>query len=83
MSAGTSGDFYHEFSPQLRQADFIAGLEEYKREIEFAVGLSYGDISNPQTVDKTATEVKSSKQRKFDIRWRFIMGLLKAVMSCL
>ena len=66
VSAGTSGDFYHEFSPQLRQADFIAGLEEYKREIEFAVGLSYGDISNPQTVDKTATEVKSSKQRKFD-----------------
>lgn len=66
VSAGTSGDFYHEFSPQLRQADFIAGLEEYKREIEFAVGLSYGDISNPQTVDKTATEIKSSKQRKFD-----------------
>ncbi len=62
----TSGDFYHEFSPQLRQADFIAGLEEYKREIEFAVGLSYGDISNPQTVDKTATEIKSSKQRKFN-----------------
>lgn len=66
VAAGTSGDFYHEFSPQLRQADFIAGLEEYKREIEFAVGLSYGDISNPQTVDKTATEIKSSKQRKFD-----------------
>ena len=66
VSAGTSGDFYHEFSPQLRQADFIAGLEEYKREIEFSVGLSYGDISNPQTIDKTATEIKSSKQRKFD-----------------
>ena len=30
------------------------------------MGLSYGDISNPQTVDKTATEIKSSKQRKFD-----------------
>lgn len=66
ISGGSKGDFYHEFSPQLRQADFIAGLEEYKREIEFAVGLAYGDISNPQTVDKTATEIKSSKQRKFD-----------------
>lgn len=66
ISGGSKGDFYHEFSPQLRQVDFIAGLEEYKREIEFAVGLAYGDISNPQTVDKTATEIKSSKQRKFD-----------------
>ena len=59
-------DAFQEFSPALRQNDFIAGLEEYKREIEFAVGLSYGDISNPQTVDKTATEIKSSKQRKYD-----------------
>lgn len=66
ISGGSKGDFYHEFSPQLRQVDFIAGLEEYKREIEFAVGLAYGDISNPQTIDKTATEIKSSKQRKFD-----------------
>lgn len=63
---GGQGDFYKEFSPTLRQADFIAGLEEYKRDIEFAVGLSYGDISNPQTVAKTATEIKSSKQRKYD-----------------
>ena len=62
----TGNDFYHEFSPQLRQADFIAGLEEYKRNIEFAVGLSYGDISNPQTVDKTATEIKASKARKYN-----------------
>lgn len=62
----TGNDFYHEFSPQLRQADFIAGLEEYKRNIEFVVGLSYGDISNPQTVDKTATEIKASKARKYN-----------------
>ncbi|MFR2137244.1 MAG: hypothetical protein ACLS5A_04000 [Pseudoruminococcus massiliensis] len=67
ISGGAGKDFYNEFSPQLRQADFIAGLEAYKREIEFAVGLSYGDISNPQTVDKTATEIKSSKQRKFNM----------------
>lgn len=66
ISGGANGDFYHEFSPQLRQADFIAGLEEYKREIEFAAGLSYGDISDPQIVDKTATEIKSSKQRKYN-----------------
>jgi len=66
ISGGQSGDFFREFSPALRQADFIAGLEEYKREIEFAVGLSYGDLSDPQTVDKTATEIRSSKQRKYN-----------------
>lgn len=80
VSGGSSGkDFYNEFSPQLRQADFIAGLEEYKREIEFAVGLSYGDISNPQTVDKTATEIKSSKQRKFDT----VTAIQKNLKDCL
>ncbi len=59
-------ELFKEYSPELRQTDFIAGLEEYKRAIEFAVGLSYGDISNPQTVDKTATEIKASKKRKYN-----------------
>lgn len=59
-------ELYKEFSPQFRQNDLIAGLEEYKRNIEFEVGLSYGDISNPQTVDKTATEIKSAKKRKYN-----------------
>lgn len=61
---GDKEDFYHEFSPALRQDGFIEGLEEYKRDIEFAVGLSYGDISNPQYVEKTATEVNAAKFRK-------------------
>lgn len=57
---------FKEFSPAVREANFINGLEEYKRAIEFSVGLSYGDISNPQTVDKTATEIKSAKKRKYN-----------------
>ena len=61
---GDNGDFYKEFSPQLRQEGFIAGLEEYKREIEFDIGLSYGDLSQPQYVEKSATEVNAAKIRK-------------------
>lgn len=61
---GDSDDFYKEFSPQLRQEGYIAGLEEYKREIEFDIGLSYGDLSQPQYVEKSATEVNASKFRK-------------------
>ncbi len=60
------GELLKEYSPQLRQTEFIEGLEEYKRNIEFAVGLSYGDLSNPQMVEKTATEIKASKKRKYD-----------------
>ncbi len=59
-------ELFKEYSPQLRQDGFIAGLEEYKREIEFAVGLAYGDLSNPQFIDKTATEILASKQRKYN-----------------
>ena len=62
--SGDKEDFYQEFSPALRQEGFIRGLEEYKRDYEFAVGLSYGDISNPQYVEKTATEVNAAKFRK-------------------
>lgn len=59
-------NLFEDFSPDIRQADYIAGLNTYKREVEFQCGLSYGDISDPQTVDKTATEVIASKQRKYD-----------------
>ncbi len=67
VDTGDGGELYKEFSPQLRQEDIIAGLEEYKRHIEFTVGLSYGDISNPQTVEKTATEINAAKARKYNL----------------
>ena len=58
--------FFEAFSPEFRETSIIAGLEEFKRAIEFAVGLSYGDISNPQTVEKTATEILAAKKRKYN-----------------
>ena len=62
-----SGDLFKEYSPTLRQKDFIEGLEEQKREIEFSMCLAYGDLSNANTVDKTATEMKISRQRKYNM----------------
>jgi len=58
--------FFEDFSPEFRDANIINGLERYYRQIEFAVGLSYGDLSDTQMVDKTAEEIKSSKQRKYN-----------------
>lgn len=33
--------------------------------IEFDCSLAYGTISDPNTVDRTATEIEASKQRSF------------------
>lgn len=79
LSTGDGGELYKEFSPQLRQEDIIAGIEEYKRGIEFAVGLSYGDISNPQTVEKTATEIKTAKSRKYNL----VSAIQRNLCDCL
>lgn len=63
---GKDKELLREYSPQMRDESFKRGLEEYKREIEFVVGLAYGDLSNVQEVDKTATEIKASKTRKYN-----------------
>ena len=35
------------------------------KRIEFQCGLAYGTLSDPQNVDKTAEEIRSSKQRSY------------------
>lgn len=59
--------FYEVFAPQLRDSSYAAGLDKIVKQIEFDVGLAYGTISDPQNVDKTAEEVKSSKHRSFAV----------------
>jgi A118 family predicted phage portal protein len=66
VSLKAGEELFDTFSPEFRDQSLISGLEEYKRNIEFAVGLSYGDISNPATIEKTATEIKSAKKRKYN-----------------
>ena len=45
------------------------------QKIEFNSGLAYGTLSDPQTVDKTAEEIISSKQRSY--------GTVKAIQNSL
>ena len=63
---GKDKELLKEYSPEMRDEAFKRGLEEIKREIEFIVGLAYGDLSDVQEVSKTATEIKVSKQRKYN-----------------
>lgn len=59
-------ELFKEYSPELRDQGFINGLEKYYRQIEFAVGLAYGDLSDTQYVEKTATEIKIARSRKYN-----------------
>ena len=72
-------NLFEDFTPDIRQADFIAGLNEYKREIEFQCGLSYGDISDPQSIDKTATEVRAARQRKYNT----VTAIQRSLKKCI
>lgn len=74
-----SRDLFQEFSPAFREQNIINGLEQIKRAIEFNVGLAYGDLSDVQTVEKTATEIKHAKQRKYNR----INAIEKNLKSCL
>lgn len=56
---------YNIFSPAIRDTSLFNGLDNLLKRIEFNCGLSYGTISDPQNVDKTATEIISSKQRLY------------------
>lgn len=66
LEAGKDAELLKEYSPEMRDASYLSGLEKYYRCIEFAVGLAYGDLSDVQEVSKTATEIKVSKARKYN-----------------
>lgn len=64
----TNGDkTLSEFSPAMRDASYITGLNEYKRQVEFNCCLAYGDLSKNESVEKTAEEIKASKNRKYNM----------------
>ncbi len=55
------------FSPEIRDQSYYNGLNQLLRRIEFNSGLAYGTLSDPNNVDKTAEEIKSSKQRSYQM----------------
>lgn len=57
--------FYQVFSPDIRDESLFNGLNAILRKIEFNCGLAYGTLSDLQVVEKTAEEIKTSKQRSY------------------
>lgn len=55
------------FNPEFRDTSIYNGLDKILKKIEFVCQLSFGIISDPDSVEKTATEVKQSKQRFYSL----------------
>ncbi len=78
-SLRTTETFFEPFSPSIRDVSLINGLNEQLRRIEFNCSLAYGTLSDPNNVDKTAEEIKASKQRSY----AFVSDVQKELRSAL
>lgn len=57
--------YLEAFSPEIRDESYYHGFNQLLRRIEFDCCLAYGTLSDAQDVDKTAEEIRSSKQRSY------------------
>lgn len=62
-NAGTN--IFNTFSPEVRDTSYFNALNQILRRIEDSMGLSYGTLSQVSDVEKTAEEVRASKDRSF------------------
>lgn len=65
MEGADAGGLYQVFSPTLRDVSLFNGLDKILRRIEFNCNLAYGTLSQMDNGDKTAEEIRSSKQRSY------------------
>lgn len=79
FDSGESKELLKTFSPELREVPLNAGLNSILRKVEFNTGLAYGTLSDPSTVEKTAEEVKGSKQRSY----AFVSDIQKALQAAI
>lgn len=56
-------EIFKAWAPSLRDSNYMSGLNKILIQIENECGLSRGTISDPNEVEKTATEYRIMKQR--------------------
>ena len=79
LQQGEGQELYKEWSPEFREGSIINGLNAYLRQVEFNVCLSYGDLSDAADVEKTATELKIAKKRKYNM----VTAIQENLKTCL
>lgn len=67
FTGATDKPLLETFSPDIRDTALFNGLNSIYKAIELKCYLSYGVLSDPNNTDKTAEEIKMSKQRSFTI----------------
>lgn len=79
----STGDdtLFKDWTPSFREENIIRGLDRILRSIEFNCGLAYGTLSDVQNVDKTAEEIKASKQRSYSTVCDIQNALEKALLD--
>lgn len=80
----TSDDFFEVYDPQFR--DYTIRLQELYKRLEHEIGTSYGILSEVQTKNATATEIKQAMFDTFtlcdDIRSNVEKGFQDFFYSC-
>lgn len=66
-SGATDKPFMDTYSPDIRDQSLYNGFNNQLKRVEFDCNLAYGTLSDPNNVDKTAEEIKTSKQRSYSM----------------
>lgn len=79
-------DLYKVFSPAIRDTSLFNGLDKLFKRIEFNCCLAYGTLSDPANTDKTAEEIRASKQRSYSAVTELqtaLQGALEHLIWCM
>ena len=80
LSTGND-ELFEDWSPQIREESIISGLNRILRSIEFNCGLAYGTLSDTDYTDKTAEEIRASKQRSYSTICDIQKALKKSLIT--
>lgn len=72
-------DMFETFSPEIRDQSLLNGLNYILRNVEYLSCLAYGTLSKIDDTEKTATEIKASKQRSYCT----VSAIQKSLQKCL
>lgn len=78
----SDSNFFQFINPELRDDPLYNGFQRILQRIEYSVGLSYGTLSDPQSVEKTATEILVAKHRQY-VTGKAIQGAFEATLNAL
>ncbi|MDE5578208.1 MAG: phage portal protein [Oscillospiraceae bacterium] len=72
-------DMFETFSPDIRDQSLLNGLNYILRNVEYLSCLAFGTFSKIDDTEKTATEIKASKQRSYCT----VSAIQKSLQKCL